>query len=281
MWKFDFAEQLISENEEYLGKDISEMQTSGQSKPALVVRDLQWQGDYNASKIYYKDDRVYYSGYGTCMFMHDWLETETPTAGFLPTNLDYWSYLSPSNLGGGSYSEIGSDGIFSNGRGVDAMPGSSGILSNIVNAALLQHRNGKSNGISAAVIGFDQTSDSDGVSKSYGGWFNRLKVEGILENYHAVTGSTSNYTVTKNDCVIHSFSTVDVTLYLPVPSSNGADIGLTFKVKRCSGHNILLATSSGVTIQFNTTEQSSSLWITDGYEHTIRCAGTKLYVETI
>ena len=237
------------------------MQTSGQSKPALVVRDLQWQGDYNASKIYYKDDRVYYSGYGTYMFMHDWLETETPTAGFLPTNSAYWSYLSTSNLGGGSYSEIGSDGIYSNGCGVGAMPGYSGTLSNIVNAALLQHRNGKSNGISAAVIGFDQTSDSDGASKSYGGYFNRLFIKSELDNIF-VTSDSANLTLDKSGYhTIHYYGTTDKNIYLP--AVNYRDVGLKFFFRKMNTGNLIIHVDSGHT--FVGSDNKNPDYLTTGY----------------
>ena len=229
-----------------LGKDISEMQASGQSKPALIVRDLQWQGDYDASKIYYKDDRVYYSGYGTYMFMHEWLETETPTAGFLPTNLTYWRQLSTSNLGGGSYSEIGSDGVFTNGLGVDAIPGSYGILSNICLAGLLQHRNGDSNGISAAVMGVDQTSDTDGLSKSYGGYFNRLYIQSELDNI-LVTSDSAHLTLDKSGYhTIHYYGSSDKAINLPAVTYR--DMGLKFIFRKMNAGNINIYSDSGHSI---------------------------------
>ena len=265
-----------------LGKDVAkELRDSKSKKPAIKIADIQWMGTWDSSIIYYKDDRVYYAGYGTFIFKHDWLETETPIAGILPTNYSYWSILDVSNLGGGSFSELSSDGLFSNGGGILAYDPATGIDSNGCLVGYLLNRIQNYNGISAAVFGIDGTTDSNGTSKSYGGYFTRLMAHGFLENYHAVTGSTSNYTVTKNDCVIQSFSTLDVTLYLPVPSSNGADIGLLFKIMRCSGHNILLVASSGCTLRVNITEKTSSFWITDGYEYSVRCVDPQSWVVTV
>ena len=96
-----------------IGKDISEMQLSGQRKPAIAVRDVQWRGDYDGSTIYYKDDRVYYATNNTTyLFTHDWAASETPVAGLLPTNNTYWEPLGSWNFGGGKYSELGSEGIW-------------------------------------------------------------------------------------------------------------------------------------------------------------------------
>lgn len=253
-----------------LGKDVAEMQTSGQNKPALVVRDAQWRGNYNSSTIYYKDDRVFYSGYGTFIFTHDWLETETPISGLVPTNSSYWQLISTSELDGGTYSEIGSDGVFTNGLGMNVLPGSSGIKSNVCIGALLQHRNDDASGISAAVWGKDQTTDSDGSSKSYGGVFNRLKVEGMYSNIKLLTGTTSSYNLTKTDYRIHSYTTTNVAIYLPTPSDNGQDVGLTYHIKKCSAYMITVtAEGTNTLIRDNANTDVLSRTIDQGYMATL------------
>lgn len=228
-----------------IGKDISEMQLSGQRKPAIAVRDVQWRGDYDGSTIYYKDDRVYYATNNTTyLFTHDWAPTETPVAGLLPTNNTYWESLGSGNLGGGKYSELGSEGIFSNGSNVQGLP-FLGTDDNFTLAALLQKRNADSYGISAAVLGVDETQDSNTIntSKSYGGYFNRLFIQSELDNIF-VTSDSANMTLDKSGYhTIHYYGSSDKNVYLP--AVNSRDVGLKFWFRKMNGGNIIVHADSG------------------------------------
>lgn len=231
-----------------LGKDISIMQASGERKPALKVEDTQWKGDYSATIIYYKDDRVYHSDGNTYIFTHEWLETETPVAGILPTNSAYWEYLGSGNLGGGSYSEVGCDGIFSNGSNIKGISGILGILSNFSEAMLLQKRNSDSNGVSAAIYGIDQTSDSDNInaSRSYGGMFNRLFIQSELDNI-TTTSSTDNLTLSKkSNHTIHYHGSGVKNIYLP--TVNYRDVGLKFVICNVNENGTLLINGNGTSV---------------------------------
>lgn len=231
-----------------IGKDISEMQLSGQRKPAIVVRDFQWRGYYDASTIYYKDDRVYYATNNTTyLFMHDWSASETPVAGLLPTNYTYWRPIGSGNLGGGKYSELGSEGIFSNGSNVQGLP-FLGTYDNFTLAALLQKRNADSYGISAAVLGVDQTNDSDTInaSKSYGGYFNRLYIRSELDNI-LVTSDSANLTLDKSGYhTIHYYGSSDKTINLPAVTYR--DVGLKFFIRKCGSGNIWVHAYNGVSM---------------------------------
>ena len=273
-----------------IGKDISIMAATGEKKPAVCIRDVQWKGNYSSSTIYYKDDRVYYSshlgastwssstsynigtyvtynstvwvctannrGYkpyvgspywnadgGTYIFRKDWLETETPSAGYLPTNNSYWQYLGSGNLDGGYYTEVGTEGVFANGSNITGIAGSTGITSNFSGAFLLQKRNSNSNGISAAVLGMDQTDETNGPSKSYGGYFNSAYIGRVVHNIRTVSASGA---ILKSDYRIHCYGSSSITLSLPTPDNSM--IGQTIKIRRLGPDNVTITTSSSYPI---------------------------------
>jgi len=218
-----------------IGKDISIMAATGEKKPAVCIRDVQWKGNYSSSTIYYKDDRVYYSTYdATYRFVKEWSEEEPPTANHAPDDTlfnDYWYRIGSGNLDGGYYTEVGTEGVFVNGSNITGIAGSTGITSNFSGAFLLNKRNTDSGGVSAAVYGSDNTTS--GASRSYGGLFNRLRANGWLPNIRTVSASGD---ILKIDCVIHSYASSDITLTLPIVTSN--DIGLTIKVRKIGAGNV-------------------------------------------
>lgn len=209
-----------------MGKDTSLWQAHGEKKPAFTVYDGQWRGTYSATNTYYKDDRVYYNGY-TYIFDYQWLETETPTPNIVPNNYAYWRILGAGNLGGGNYSEMGCDGIVSNGSNINGFPSYTAIASNCSLFANLLKRLSDPEGISSAIIGLDNTTSANGVSKSYGGYFTRLFVAGLYKNIRNVTISQ---TLLKTDCTIHCYATSDITLVLPVPDN--AMVGMEITVRK-------------------------------------------------
>lgn len=235
-----------------MGKDISIMQQAGQRKPAFVVRDKQWRGTYSSSTIYYKDDRVYYSG-ATYIFTKEWLETDTPSAGYLPTNVSYWQYLGSGNLGGGNYSELGSEGMFSNGSNIMGFSVATGITSNFSAAYLLQKRNSNSNGISAAVLGMDQTDETDGTSKSYGGYFNSAYIGRVVHNIRTVSASGA---ILKSDYRIHSYASSAITLTLPI--ADNSMIGQDIFVRKLGAGNVTVVRGG-----------SQSLWLGSSITSTV------------
>lgn len=223
-----------------IGKDISIMAATGENKPAVCIRDVQWKGNYSPSTIYYKDDRVYYSTYNaTYRFVKEWSEEEPPTANHAPDDTlfnDYWYRIGSGNLDGGYYTEVGTEGVFVNGSNITGIAGSTGITSNFSGAFLLNKRNTDSGGVSAAVYGSDNTTS--GASRSYGGLFNRLRANGWLPNTRTVTTSGD---ILKTDCIIHSYANSDITLTLPIPTSN--DIGLTFIIRKLGSSGNVYITS--------------------------------------
>jgi hypothetical protein len=300
-----------------LGKDITTMQSTGQKKPALFVRDGQWRDNYSSSTIYYKDDRVYYSpnissasafnistsytvgnyviyqntvfrcitsvggiypsypyvdSYGntqsnsywtvdgyTYLFTHDWLSTETPYSGITPTNTSFWNVIGNGNLNGGKFTEAGCEGVFSNGSNINALSQVLGIPSNFSSAHLLQKRLGNVSGISAAVYGNDQTEDTDAVnaSKSYGGWFNRLFMNSVLENIYNLEGSVVSLALDKKSYhTIHSYATSSATIILP--KANYRDIGLKFEIRKCGSGTVTVETSVGQYLLLNTSPSTDT-----------------------
>lgn len=235
-----------------MGKDISIMQQAGERKPAFVVRDKQWRGTYSSSTIYYKDDRVYYDG-ATYIFTKDWLETDTPSAGHLPTNVSYWQYLGSGNLGGGNYSEIGSEGMFSNGSNIMGFSVTTGITSNFSAAYLLQKRNSNSNGVSAAVLGMDQTDETDGQSKSYGGYFNSAYIGRVVHNIRNVSASGD---ILKSDYKIHSYASSAITLTLPI--ADNSMIGQDIFVRKLGAGNVTVVRGG-----------SQSIWLSSAITSTV------------
>lgn len=87
--------------------------------------------------------------------------------------------------GDGSYSELTSEGIFSNGSNINPISATSGISSAVSIAALLQSRVSGSfstPSVNAAIYGADQTNDSSAsYSKGYAGYFDgNVQVNGEL-----------------------------------------------------------------------------------------------------
>ena len=180
---------------------------------------------------------------GTYIFTKDWLETDTPSAGYLPTNVSYWQYSGAGNLGGGKYSEIGSEGVFSNGSNIMGFSVATGVISNFSAAYLLQKRNSRANGVSAAVLGFDQTGDTDGQSKSYGGYFNSAYIGRVVHNIRNVSASGA---ILKSDYRIHCYGSSSITLSLPVPDNSM--VGQTIKIRRLGSAGVTVITSSSYPI---------------------------------
>lgn len=144
-----------------IGKDVTSMQAVGERKPGISVRDKQWKGDYDSSQVYYKDDRVYYNN-ATYRFIYEWNDTQDPEnnsygKGHTPPAYydDYWRYISSGNLGGGYYSELSSEGLFSNGSNITAIASYAGMISNASAAFILFRDNNDKSGLSAAVVGID------------------------------------------------------------------------------------------------------------------------------
>ena len=179
----------------------------------------------------------------TYIFTKDWLETDTPSAGYLPTNVSYWQYLSSGNLGGGKYSELGSEGMFSNGSNIIGFSVITGVTSNFSAAYLLQKRNSQANGISAAVLGMDQTDETDGASKSYGGYFNSAYIGRVVHNIRNVSASGD---ILKSDYRIHCYGSSAITLSLPTPDNSM--VGQTIKIRRLGPDNVTIITSSSYPI---------------------------------
>ena len=229
-----------------LGKDVAVEQASiGQRKPAIAVRDIQYRSSYDPESIYYKDDRVYYAAEdATFCFNHDWQATETPVSGILPTDSDFWYIVGDGDLGGGNYSELGCEGIFTNGSDI-RIAVYLGHKTNSSILAYLQKRNSDSHGLSAAVYGMDETLDSNAVnaSPSFGGWFNRLFIQSELDNIF-VTSDSANLTLDKSGYhTIHYYGTTNKDIYLP--AVNYRDVGLKFFFRRMNAGSLIIHADSG------------------------------------
>lgn len=270
-----------------IGKDISISHSSGQKKPCIGVRDVQWMGEYNNETTYYKDDRVYYSAnnnaqsynsslsyyignyvrYGftiwrcytncppsnipyvgspywaqdgrTYLFVKEWLESETPTSGFLPTNLNYWHESTSGNSLGGQYSELGSEGVYSNGSNMSGFLPGFGLKGAASVFGALQRRINDSDAVTAGVIGFDQTDISNGISKSYGGWFNSLYAGRFVRKLRKITESG---VIGKDDCIIHCYNSGVINLGLPTPDKSM--IGQEIRVRMMGNNRVTMYTDA-------------------------------------
>lgn len=189
----------------------------------------------------------------TYIFTKDWLETDTPSAGYLPTNDRYWRYLGDGNLDGGYYSEFGCEGVFSNGSNMKGFDASVGFTANVSAAYLLQKRNSNSNGVSAAVLGMDQTDETDGVSKSYGGYFNSVYIGRVVHNIRNVSASGN---ILKSDYRIHSYASSAITLTLPI--ADNSMIGQDIFVRKLGKGNVTVIRGG-----------SQSLWLGSAITSTV------------
>ena len=199
----------------------------------------------------------------TYIFTKDRLETETPSAGYLPTNYSYWRYLGSGNLDGGSYSEFGCEGVFSNGSNMKGFEASVGLKANVSAVFLLQKRNSYTNGISAAVLGMDQTDETNGTSKSYGGYFNSAYIGRIVHNIRNVSASGA---ILKSDYRIHCYGSSSITLSLPTPDNSM--IGQTIKIRRLGPDNVTIITSSSYPIWDTSSRLSINFSNDDGLSFT-------------
>jgi len=199
----------------------------------------------------------------TYIFTKNWLETDTPSAGYLPTNYSYWRYLGSGNLDGGSYSEFGCEGVFSNGSNMKGFEASVGLKANVSAVFLLQKRNSNSNGISAAVLGMDQTDEANGPSKSYGGYFNSAYIGRVVHNIRTVSASGA---ILKSDYRIHCYGSSSITLSLPTPDNSM--IGQTIKIRRLGPDNVTIITSSSYPIWDTSSRLSINFSNDDGLSFT-------------
>ena len=111
----------------------------------------------------------------------------------------------------------------------------------------MNKRNTDSGGVSAAVYGSDNTTS--GASRSYGGLFNRLRANGWLPNTRTVSASGN---ILKTDCIIHSYANSDITLTLPIPTTN--DIGLKFTIRKLGSGGWVYITSQVANKIWDTSE---------------------------
>jgi hypothetical protein len=98
-------------------------------------------------------------------------------------------------FGDSKYTEITSAGIFTNGSNIRGLAGSIGIQALFSIASLLQNRiagNIAAKSINAAVFGIDQTDDTVNYSEGYGGYFNKLRAEGLYLGIQTITDSSLN-----------------------------------------------------------------------------------------
>lgn len=218
-----------------IGKDVGMMQLSGYRKPGIIVRDRNWKGAYSDTAVYYTDDRVSYNG-GEYIFTYTWLDEETPVAGIEPSNFSYWSYIGQFNSmyqRSSSYSELTSEGIFTNGSNTSAFSMSTGIASNGSVVALLQERNSSSYGISSAIFAIDQTTE--GASKSYaaylmgstkifGGSFSATTNKYVGQAYTDIISSYINETKIFLFTVVSSFLQVDLASKSEIEGGNDTNL---------------------------------------------------------
>lgn len=118
--------------------------------------------------------------------------------------------------GDNSYTEVTTEGIFSNGSNINSIPSVSGRNAAVTIAALLQKRVGGSSGansINAAVYGWDSSSDSDAsYSEGYGGYFNKLRANGMFVGCRQIT---SGVTLSETDVLVSCYNTSAISVQLP------------------------------------------------------------------
>jgi len=164
------------------------------------------------------------------------LDEETPVAGIEPSNFSYWSYIGQFNSmyqHSSSYSELTSEGIFTNGSNTSAFSMSTGIASNGSVVALLQERNSSSYGISSAIFAIDQTTE--GASKSYaaylmgstkifGGSFSATTNKYVGQAYTDIISSYINETKIFLFTVVSSFLQVDLASKSEIEGGNDTNL---------------------------------------------------------
>ena len=106
-------------------------------------------------------------------------------------------------------------------------------------------------------------------SQTYGGYFNRLKVNGLYKNIRNVYYSGYIY---NNDCVIHCYnSSSDITLTLPIPTKSM--IGMELRIRILGTRTVTIVTQSstyypiwvsGTVSSFTITNNDGAILIWDG-----------------
>jgi hypothetical protein len=178
----------------------------------------------------------------------------------------------------GSYSEITSEGIFTNGSNINALPGTSGMSSCISIAALLQKRilgdQYVGNSLNAAIYGYDQTSES-AYSEGYGGYFNKLRANGLFVGNTRIASTT---TLSKTDVFVSCYNDSAITVYLPANPYNGQVILMrrnnTASVTADGNGKTIINASTSSTIAVGDGQGDMGLFIYDGqswtYNHIFR-----------
>jgi hypothetical protein len=109
-----------------------------------------------------------------------------------------------------SFTEISSEGLWSNGGNMQFLSLTTGIQSNATIAAELNHRNSSSDGLSAAIFAMDNTTSADGASKSYGAIMSSMWCMGpalIGSLLFNMKSKTADYTCTDQDTVVMCYNT--------------------------------------------------------------------------
>jgi hypothetical protein len=185
---------------------------------------------------------------GAISFASD-ISTYTPTGGTKTLEqtikLDSATGRVEARNKDGDVSYMDSRGIIANRAGMQALPISSGIE---LKAAMVALGNGNlakdaynNLGCVCGVYG-DSSNSNSNPAPSYGGYFNKLRANGLILGARVLGGSSSqSITLTPSDSIVISTSTVQQIVYLP----RGAYVGAIIFVRQWQGGSVRVYPPTG------------------------------------
>jgi hypothetical protein len=145
-------------------------------------------------------------GYGTTV--EQTISINSQTGLIESSTSDYWAYVS-------------AQGIYANRAGINAVSPESGLIIKSAIAGIgygsLRKDAYNGNNIICGVYGHAGNSSSN-PAPSYGGYFNKLKANGLYLNCRRISSSV---TLTQNDVIISLYNTSTITINLPSSTYQG------------------------------------------------------------
>ena len=150
---------------------------------------------------------------------------------------------------------LNSQGLYANRAGTNAFPASTGVQ---LKAAITGSGNGKmdksawgNNWGVVGVLGIAENTSSN-PAPAYGGWFENLKVNGLVLETNIISGSEASVTLMSKQTMTLSFATSQVVVNLPLK----ADRGTTLFIKQINSGYLRLYPNTGQVVIDDSSPQS-------------------------
>jgi hypothetical protein len=173
-----------------------------------------------------------------------WAESKGTTDVLQTITLDSSNGEISSRTTDGDVCTIDSQGVFANRAGINTLPATAGVELKASIAGLGRGKMDKSMwGSEWGVVGVYGTAsnDSKNPAPAYGGWFDNLKVNGLVLNTTTLSNTSPDTILTARTSMVVSFASSQKNVYLPAK----ADRGTTLFLKQLNPGSIKIYPNTG------------------------------------